>query len=190
MKQKFFSVLALVVLSSCGGSSSSKDGNGGNNLHTISEDTPQTRLTAVRNDPDFSALIQTPECDAQTRTVTSVVYEARLNVRTETIGGAFFCPTEVKVLIDSRTGLLMWWQDCDQNGSQYVHTRAISDYSISAAGFIKVGDFASIDRSWHPESFFFGLQGAPNGDVLSRSPRKELKDPENQSLYSFFCQGR
>jgi hypothetical protein len=190
MKQTLFLALAILSLSSCGsGTDSSSPSNDGKGGHST-EDTPRTRLQAVQNDADFSALIQTPECDAQTQTVSSVVYEARLSVRTDTVGGAFYCPTDVKVIIDVRSGLLMWWQNCDQNGTQYVRTQSTSDYSIQSAGFIAVGDFASIDRSWHPESFAFRMDGAPNGGVFSRSQKKELRDSKNQSLYSFFCQGR
>jgi hypothetical protein len=146
--QRPLSVLVLaVVLSACGSSDSSpgagdKKGCGSSSASgktTCMEDTPRTRLAAVRAHPDFSQLIQTPKCDAGAKSVRSTTYIASYVYRVKTESGfEFSCDAKLQILIDTRTSMLKLLERCPAEGYSYhlaTSRYAILDNQLTIDGF-------------------------------------------------------
>jgi hypothetical protein len=182
MKKFALVLLALsATLSGCGGTSVGNPAKGG-----VSEDTPESHLAGVKSNPDFSVLIQTPNCDSGNLTVRSVTYQAEYTVSYTLEGVTQTCAAQAEFLIDTRTSLLKVIEQCVDAG--YSRQFATSSYSLRGSTLV-VDGLGSLNVSASSSYSLVPSSSASGQSVgVDRLEEHQLGSGGGTSAYSFLCQ--
>jgi hypothetical protein len=173
-------VFALFLLASCG------SGNG-----TSVNDTPETRVNSLRADSSFQQLVQSPKCDARSKSVGSDIFAAIYTITYSLPDGSpFSCGARALFLVDANSGLLKVQERCVNvytPGTDHVETIVTSRYKVINRQLVIEGfGTISVERDGHlvletPRS------ADHVGTEIARIPEEYVSKNSNDSLYPFFC---
>ncbi len=187
--------LALLLLASCRDSNSdpangdpTNSGLGAPGTRTSRrEDTPRTRLAAVKSHAIFATLAQRPECDANQRTVQAVFFETefRLLERIEHIG-EIQCNAKVTLLVDEASGMLKSVTEC--RSPNYVSISNTSDYAVEG-NRLRIGKIGTIEVDVDGKTLLLTHDRDSSGIPTRLSPTdlRQVSESESSAVYANFC---
>lgn len=187
--------LAVLLLSGCNdsklgstGDESGALGGGSPGARTSRrEDSPRTRLAAVKSHSAFATLAQRAECDANQKTVRATFHTAEFRL-VETLEhiGEIQCNATMTVLIDEASGMLKSVTECDS--PNYTGIANTSDYTV-VGNTLRIGKVGTVEIDADGKTLLFTSLGDPSAvpSRLTVNESRTVSENESSAIYSNFC---